>query len=203
MAKIKRIRVRGCDMGTKNYAITDIEAYVKDGRFGFRILGTKMMTHMIHDIKVAQKEQKLFIAEYRQLPEVDHIAAERFQSRPGRGAGTTVEGIAMMLGAMMNELPDTPIQFYTAAVWKNEFNRTAADLKEMYADLDHRHKMAREEAKKNKTKYVEDVVIHQVDSFLISLYHAAKVLGVKPYSFISSFKDEAKLMETLRKAPTL
>lgn len=184
------IYVTGQDMGTANYAVTQIEAWLRDGKLRFRIVGTKMMVNMIHDVKVAQNECALFVKEYSALPTADHIAAERYQSRPGGSTGSTVEAISMMLGVMCMVCPDTPIQFYTAATWKNEFNRTAADLKEMYEDL--------------KVKYKgQGIVIHQLDSFLIALYHAAKILGVKPYDFIESMKDEERLFLVLADAPSL
>lgn len=192
--KLKRkfpdsVIVTGQDMGTKNYAVTQVEAWIKDGRFRFRVLGSKMMTHLIHDVKVAQNECALFVEEYRALPEADYIAAERYQSRPGGSTGSTVEAISMMLGAMMLIHPDTPIEYYTAATWKNAFNGTQADLKSMYEDL--------------KEYKAFGIVIHQLDSFFIALYHAAKMLGVKPFDFIQSFKDEERLFKVLCDAPTL
>jgi len=189
----KRIRVMGEDMGTKNYATTVIEAWIgKHGGMCFKVIGTKMMGHMIHDVKLAQTECAAFVKEYRKLPlrTIDYIAAERFQSRPGRGAGTTVEAIGMMLGAQLLIHPNIPTEFYTAATWKNEFNRTAADLKEMYEDLKVRYKG-------------QGIVIHQLDSFLIALYHAAKLLRVKPYDFIQSHTDETRLFRVLSDAPSL
>lgn len=176
----------GCDMGTKNFAVTIIKAKVVDGKFRFKVIGTKTMTSMIHDVKIAQQECKPFLAEFDNLPEVDLIAAERYQPRPGRGGNTTTESIAMMLGAMVATLP-VPVTLYTAATWKNAFNRTAADLKEMYEDI----------------KKQDAFVIHQLDSFLIALYHAAKHYGVQPYDFISSYKDEARLTEMLMNAQKL
>lgn len=192
--KLKRkhkdsIIVTGQDMGTKNYAVTQIEAWVRDGKMKFRIIGTKMMVNLIHDVKVAQNECAMFVQEYKALPEADYIAAERYQSRPGGSTGSTVEAISMMLGAMMLIHPDTPIEYYTAATWKNAFNRTAADLKSMYEDL--------------KDYKAFGIVIHQIDSFLIALYHAAKILGVKPYDFIESFRDEVRIFRVLCDAPTL
>ncbi len=193
--KLKRthpdsIYVTGQDMGTANYAVTQIEAWLRDGKLRFRIVGTKMMMNMIHDVKVAQNECALFVEEYSALPVADYIAAERYQSRPGGSTGSTVEAISMMLGVMCMVCPDTPIEFYTAATWKNAFNRTAADLKEMYADL-------------AAKKYGSSFVIHQLDSFLIALYHAAKILGVKPYDFIQSMKDEERLFLVLNDADSL
>lgn len=192
--KLKRkfpdsIIVTGQDMGTKNYAVTQIEAWVRDGKLKFRVLGTKMMECLIHDVKVAQNECALFVKEYSALPPADYIAAERYQSRPGGSTGSTVEAISMMLGVMMMIHPDTPIEYYTAATWKNAFNRTAADLKSMYEDL----------------KEYKDfgIVIHQIDSFLIALYHAAKILCVKPYDFIQSYRDEERLFKVLCDAPSL
>lgn len=188
--KKKRIRVMGEDMGTVNYAVTQIEAWLVDGQMRFKVLGSKMMQKMIHDVKNAQPECAEFVKEYSALPKVDYIAAERFQARPGRGAGTTVEAISMMLGAMMLIHPGIPTTFYTAATWKNEFNKTPADLKEMYEDL--------------KVKYKDEgVVIHQLDSFFIALFHAAKLLRVKPYQFIKSHTDETRLFKVLRDAPSL
>lgn len=192
--KLKRkfpdsIIVTGQDMGTKNYAVTQIEAWVRDGKLKFRVIGTKMMVNLIHDVKVAQNECALFVEEYKALPSADYIAAERYQSRPGGSTGSTVEAISMMLGAMMLIHPDTPIEYYTAATWKNAFNRTQADLKSMYEDL----------------KDYKDfgIVIHQIDSFLIALYHAAKILKVSPYDFITSYRDEERLFRVLCDAPTL
>lgn len=189
----QRIRVMGEDMGTKNYAVTVIEAWLGPDRgMRFKVIGTKMMEHMIHDVKLAQTECRAFVDEYKTLPleTIDYIAAERFQSRPGRGAGTTVEAIGMMLGAMLMIHPDIPTEFYTAATWKNEFNRTPADLKEMYEDLKSRYKG-------------QGIVIHQLDSFFIALYHAAKLLRVKPYDFIKTHTDETRLFHVLSDAPSL
>lgn len=184
-----RIIVQGEDMGTKNYAVTQILAWRREDRMCFRVLGSKMMHRMIHDVKLAQTECADYVTEYKALPKADYRAAERFQARPGRGAGTTVEAISMMLGASLI-ISDTPTEFYTAATWKNEFNRTAADLKEMYDDL--------------KLKYKgQGIVIHQLDSFLIALYHAARILRVKPYDYIKSHKDEDRLFRVLMDAPEL
>lgn len=182
--------VTGQDMGTKNYAVTQIEAWVRDGKMKFRVIGTKMMECLIHDVKVAQNECALFVKEYSALPPADCIAAERYQSRPGGSTGSTVEAISMMLGVMMMIHPDTPIEYLTAATWKNAFNRTPADLKSLYEDL--------------KAKYKgSGIVIHQLDSFFIALYQAAKLLGVKPYDFITSYKDEERLFKVLCDAPSL
>ncbi len=176
----------GCDMGTKNFAVTIIKAKIVDERFCFKIIGTKLMENMIHDIKKAQVECESFLEEFQGLPAVDYIAAERYQPRPGRGGNTTTESISMMLGAMVATMP-VPVTLYTAATWKNVFNGTPADLKEMYEDI-----------KKDKS-----FVIHQLDSFLIAVYHAAKHYNVKPFEFIKSYKDEAKLASMLAKAPIL
>lgn len=188
-SKRNSIFVTGQDMGTKNYAVTQIEAYLVDGQFRFKVIYSKMMKNLIHDVKVAQNEGALFVEEYKALPESDYIAAERYQSRPGGSTGSTVEAISMMLGAMLLINPDTPIEYYTAATWKNAFNRTAADLKSMYEDL----------------KQYKDfgIVIHQLDSFFIALYHAAKMLGVQPFDFIKSHKDEERLFKVLCDAPAL
>ncbi|MND79358.1 hypothetical protein D3C80_710950 [compost metagenome] len=189
--KKKRIRVTGADMGTVNYAVTQIEAWLVEGEMRFKVIGSKMMEHMIHDVKNAQFESVAFLKEYSALGKADYVAAERYQSRPGRTAGgSTVESISMMMGLMLAAHPKIPTTFYTAATWKNEFNKTAADLKEMYEDL--------------KTKYKgQGVVIHQLDSFFIALYHAAKLLRVPPYQFIKSHTDEQRLFNVLSKAPTL
>jgi hypothetical protein len=186
------ITVMGCDMGTRNFGVTVTKAAIVDGVFKFKIVGTCMMHAMIRDVKQAQKEAELFKAEFARLPKVDYIAAERFQMRPGgrgnrAGAGSTVESISMMLGVMLCERADTPIQFYTAATWKNAFNRTAADLKEMYED----------------TKNIKDFAIHQIDSTLISIYHACKILGCPPYPFIKSYKHEKEIVKRLLAAPNL
>src|SRR5690606_31800418 len=176
-----------CDMGTKNFCVTLIKAAGVDGKFRFKIIGTKMMVCMIHDVKVAQKEVGPFLTEFAKLPNVDHIAAERYQPRPGRGGNTTVESISMMLGCLLVARQQTPIEFYTAATWKNAFNRTAASLPDMYED----------------TKKEKGFVIHQLDSFLIAVYHAAKILKVQPFDFISSYKDESRLVEMLKNAKKL
>lgn len=178
--------VMGCDMGTKNFGVTIIEASLVQSKFKFKVIGTKLMTNMIHDVKIAQEQCIPFLQEFESLPTVDYIAAERYQPRPGRGGNTTTESISMMLGAMVATMP-VPVTLYTAATWKNAFNRTAADLKEMYEDI----------------KGQKEFVIHQLDSFLIALYHAAKLLGVPPYDFITSYKDEAKLVGILQKSKIL
>lgn len=184
------IIVTGQDMGTRNYAVTQIEAWLHNGKFRFAVLGTKMMENMIHDVKIAQSQCAKFVHEYKQLPASDYYAAERYQSRPGRTAGgSTVESISMMLGVMMMIHPNKPIEFYTAATWKNAFNRTNADLKSMYEDL--------------KDYKGDGIVIHQLDSMLIAIYHAAKLLKVVPFGFIRSYKDEAKLFDVLKRAPVL
>lgn len=186
----QRIIVTGQDMGTKNYAVTQIEAWRKGDGMGFRVIGSKMMSHLIHDVKNAQRECAAFVTEYSALPKADYIAAERYQSRPGGSTGSTVEAISMMLGAMLMIDPDTPTEFYTAATWKNAFNRTPADLKEMYEDLKVKYKGA-------------GIVIHQLDSFFIALYHAAKLLRVPTYDFIHSHTDETRLFNVLLRAPSL
>lgn len=186
------ITVMGCDMGTANFGVTVIKAGIVDGVFKFKIEGTAMMGRMIKDITNIQKEAEAFKTEFARLPKVDYLAAERFQTRPGgrgsrAGAGSTVESISMMLGILLCERADTPIVFYTAATWKNAFNRTPADLKEMYED----------------TKKIKAFAIHQLDSTLIAIYHACKILGVPPYPFITSYKHEKLLVERLLAAPNL
>lgn len=188
----KAIRVMGCDMGTKNFGVTVIKAAIVDGVFKFKIEGTAMMGQMIKDITNIQREAEAFKKEFARLPEVNYLAAERYQTRPGgrgkrAGGGSTVESISMMLGIMLCERAHTPITYYTAATWKNAFNRTAADLKEMYED----------------TKNVKEFAIHQLDSTLIAIYHACKILGVPPYPFITSYKHEKLLVDRLLAAPNL
>lgn len=178
--------VLGCDMGTKNFGVTLIKTAYTDGKFKFKIVGTKLMTNMIHDVKIAQTECVEFLKEFETIQKPEYVAAERYQPRPGRGGNTTTESISMMLGAMVATL-DMPVTLYTAATWKNAFNRTAADLKEMYEDI----------------KKQDSFVIHQLDSFLIALYHAAKLYGIPPYDFITSYKDEEKLIQMLCNAEKL
>lgn len=186
------ITVMGCDMGTKNFGVTVIKAAIVDGVFKFKIVGTCMMNAMIRDITKIQAESNAFRAEFAKLPKVDYLAAERFQMRPGgrgsrAGAGSTVESISMMLGIILCDREETPITYYTAATWKNAFNRTAADLKEMYED----------------TKHEKSFAIHQIDSTLIAIYHACKILGCPPFPFITSYKHEKLFIERLLAAPNL
>lgn len=186
------ISVMGCDMGTKNFGVTVINADIVNGTFKFKIVGTCMMGDMLRDITNVQKEATKFRAEFAKLPSVDYLAAERFQMRPGgrgsrAGAGSTVESISMMLGMILCDREETPITYYTAATWKNAFNRTAADLKEMYED----------------TKHVKSFAIHQIDSTLIAIYHACKVLGCAPFPFIKSYKNEKDIVDRLLSAPNL
>lgn len=186
------IRIMGCDMGTKNFGVTVIDADIVKGLFKFKIIGTCMLGSMIKDITNVQKEAATFRAEFAKLPQVDYLAAERFQMRPGgrggrAGAGSTVESISMMLGIVLCDREETPITYYTAATWKNAFNRTSADLKEMYED----------------TKHIKSFAIHQIDSTLIAIYHACKIFGCKPFPFITSYKHEKAIVDRLLAAPNL
>lgn len=186
------ITVMGCDMGTRNFGVTVVAADVVNDVFKFRIVGTRMMEAMVRDVTKAQAEVELFCAEFAKLPQVDYIAAERYQTRPGgrggrAGGGSTVEGISIMLGAILRERKKTDVTLYTAATWKNAFNRTAGNLNEMYED----------------TKKEKGFVIHQLDSTLIAIYHACKVLGVPPFPFMKSYKDEKAIIDRLKAAPQL
>lgn len=192
---MKELRILAMDPGTANFAVSIMRVRYEKGKFQFKCEGTTMLDNqrLLKDMKTMRASlyqfeeyvQPLFDQEY------DAFVAERFQARGGKGP--TIESVNCMLGRMAGMSAHIPTaDFFTAGVWKNEFNRNA-DLKEMYED----HK----ELRRDKTK--THVTIHQIDSMLLGLYQACKLLGIKPFSFIKTRQQEAKLLEILDSAPTI
>lgn len=192
---MKELRILAMDPGTANFAVSIMRVRYEKGKFQFKCEGTAMLDNrrLLSDMKVMRESlaefeayvQPLFVQEY------DAFVAERFQARGGKGP--TIESVNCMLGRMAGMSAHIPTaDFFTAGVWKNEFNRNA-DLKEMYED----HK----ELRKDKSK--SHVTIHQIDSMLLGLYQACKILGIKPFSFINTRQKEARLLEILDSAPPL
>lgn len=193
-----QLRILTMDPGTANFAVAIMVISYVNGVFRFRCEGTAMLDkrRLLKDMKT-MRTSLLTFEEYVQPlfsnGKFDAFVAERFQARGGKGP--TIESVNCMLGRMAGMSTDADIpdaDFVTAGVWKNEFNRNG-DLKEMYED----HK----ELRRDKTR--PHIQIHQLDACLLGIYRACKLLGIKPFSFITSREKEAKLLQILDSAPEL
>lgn len=193
-----QLRILSMDPGTANFAVAIMLISYVDGVFRFKCEGTAMLdkNRLLKDMKTMRDSLMIFKGYVQPLfshGKFDAFTAERFQARGGKGP--TIESVNCMLGCMANmsvdaEIPDA--DFITAGVWKNDFNRNG-DLKEMYED----HK----ELRRDKTR--PHIQIHQLDACLLGIYRACKILGIKPFSFITSREKEAKLLKILDSAPEL
>lgn len=190
-----QLRILSMDPGTANFAVAIMLISYVDGVFRFKCEGTAMLDkqRLLKDMKTMRSSLHVF-EEYVQplfSQDYDAFVAERFQARGGKGP--TIESVNCMLGRMagMSSHIDKA-DFITAGVWKNEFNRNG-DLKEMYED----HK----ELRRDKTR--PHIQIHQLDACLLGIYIACKIIGIKPFSFITSREKEAKLLKILDAAPDL
>lgn len=193
-----QLRILTMDPGTANFAVAIMIVSYVDGVFRFKCEGTAMLDkrRLLKDMKTMRTSLLTFKGYVQPLfdnGKFDAFVAERFQARGGKGP--TIESVNCMLGTMACMSEDAEIEsadFITAGVWKNEFNRNG-DLKEMYED----HK----ELRRDKTR--PHIQIHQLDACLLGLYRACKILGIKPFSFITSRDKEAKLLKILDAAPEL
>lgn len=189
------LRILTMDPGTSNFAVSIMRIRYSNGKFAFKCEGTAMLDpqRLLKDMKTMRTSLSTF-EEYVQplfsLGEYDAFVAERFQARGGKGP--TIESVNCMLGRMAGMSADIrQADFITAGVWKNEFNRHA-DLKEMYLDL--------AELRKEKRGRI---AIHQLDSMLLGIYTACKILCIKPFSFLTNRAKESKLLSILADAPAL
>lgn len=177
--RVTTMLAAGIDMGTRNLAITQINAQKSNERVKMRVSDTCMADRsgLVHDMKCVDAAAFATL-----LPDVDLVFAERYQPRPGRGGHTTAECVNVMLGIICHHyaLRGVPVVLYTAATWKNAFNATNASLNCLYEDL-------------------QGVAIHQVDSMLIAMYGLCKHFGVKPFYMIRSHTDEQKIIRALVK----
>lgn len=193
-----QLRILSMDPGTANFAVAIMLISYVNGVFRFKCEGTAMLDkrRLLKDMKTMRASLMGFKDYIQPLfghGSFDAFTAERFQARGGKGP--TIESVNCMLGCMANMSVDANIpdaDFITAGVWKNEFNRNG-DLKEMYED----HK----ELRRDKTR--PHIQIHQLDAQLLGIYRACKILGIKPFSFITSRDKEAKLLRILDAAPEL
>jgi len=188
------LRILAMDPGTSNFAVSIMRVRYTDGRFQFKCEGSAMLDpqRLLKDMKTMRLSLFTF-RDYVQplFDQAYHgFVAERFQARGGKGP--TIESVNCMLGCMAQQSAHiAECHFITAGVWKNEFNRHA-DLKEMYLDL--------AELRKEKKG---SIAIHQLDSMLLGIYIACKLIGIKPFEFVNTREKEAKLLRSLVDAPTL
>ena len=190
-----QLRILAMDPGTANFAVSIMRISYVDGVFRFKCEGSAMLDgqRLLKDMKTMRTSLKVFEDYVQPLFDQDYDAfvAERFQARGGKGP--TIESVNCMLGRMAGMSAHIEHgDFITAGVWKNEFNRFG-DLKEMYAD----HK----ELRRDKTR--PHIQIHQLDACLLGIYIACKIIGIRPFSFLTSRAKEAKLLSSLDGAPEL
>lgn len=174
------------DPGTKNFAVSKIAAKEVDGKVRFKLLGSSMLSPkmILSDMKSVQEGVRAFYDHVAPLMEdATDLVIERFQARGNKGP--TIECISSMIGALAYGL-ELPVTAYTAATWKNAYNRVG-DLKETYED----HK----ELRRDKT--VNHIQIHQLDATLMAMYHAYKHYNATPYSQFSGIQNERKMIRTI------
>lgn len=180
------------DPGTKNFAVSKIAAKEVGGKVRFKLIGSAMLDPkvILSDMKTVQGGVRTFYNHVAPMMEdATDLVIERFQARGNKGP--TIECISSMIGALAFGL-DLPVTAYTAATWKNAYNRVG-DLKESYED----HK----ELRRDKT--ADHIQIHQLDATLMAMYHAYKHYNVTPYGQFSGIQNERKMIHTIDQMPTL
>lgn len=181
-------RIVSMDPGTRNFALSVIKAKAVDGQLKYRVEGSSMLNtkNILHDMKTMQASIHRFLDYLDPVLSsgVTDIVIERFQARGNKGP--TIESICCMIGALAARYPHIQMTAYTAATWKNAYNRVS-DLKELYED----HKDLR------KDKSTSHIQIHQLDATLMGLYHAAKHYSLTPYQFITDLKTEKEVLARL------
>lgn len=187
-------RILSMDPGTRMFALAVIKAKDVDGALRYKVEGSNMLEagKILKDMTKMQVGVNRFLDYIGPTIEsgITDIVIERFQARGNKGP--TIECICCMIGAIAARYPHINMVTYTAATWKNAYNRVS-DLKELYED----HKGLR------KDKTLPHIQIHQLDATLMGLYHAAKHYNIKPFEFITDLKEEQKVLRKLDASPVV
>lgn len=155
----------GHDPGRTNYAVCMIDARVIRGSVRAKILHSGFIKNT-PNFKDLHASIYLYLKDVENvymstaLPEV--VVVERFQ---GRGIKSSLlETVNLGLGAMVSDslskMATTKIITPTASSWKNALNRQV-DLKQWYRRI--------------------RCTPHELDSCMIALYGAHKVVGITPF----------------------
>lgn len=182
------------DPGTRNFAASVLVGKVVDDLLRVHVVGTTMIDVTMDDMKYAQILASNFSKEMARLEKqykFSHIVAERYQARGIRG--TTVECVNVMLGIMLNQFSHCDISFFTAATWKNRYNRNL-DLKDLYVDL-----KDLESSKKKEFRKTE----HELDSCLLGIYHLCNLHNIPHFNNISDYKREKSFLNHFSKCQKL
>lgn len=184
------ITILSLDPGSHNFAAS----VIKNNKTGPVIVGTKMISSLLTDVKKAQEQSELFrneiVALYSKY-KFSHIVAERYQTRGIKGK--TVECINLMLGVLLNEFYDLEITLLTAATWKNQYNRKN-NLNDLYLDL-------KDAEAKKKTK--DRKQIHELDCSLMGVYRMCAIQKVPYFSTIDNYMSEKRFLKHFLESPKL
>lgn len=184
------MRVLSLDPGKTNFGLTVVDT---DGR-RIRVVHARIVKSPINDMKDLDSVAKRFIAELRQIESdygpFDAVCAERFQSRGGKGV--TIEVVNVMLGILYMLWPN--IGLYTAATWKNAFNRAnpAYALNDVYSDF---VDMVAGIKKSNRH------TVHELDAALQGIYHACKLTNTPFYETLSSYARITSFLKHFQSMP--
>ena len=174
----KKLKILGCDPGSKNYGFTCLTARVKNGYLKTHIHEIGMFQRCINNLtakpakppKSRRKKEGMWAPLQEQLPifeefwagvldefKPDIFMVERYQARGGKG--TTIECVSIMNGIIASLCLDRNIEFMmiTAATWKNRVN-SQFDLEDSYKQV--------------------DFPDHMVDSSFIGVYGAVQYFDI-------------------------
>lgn len=175
----KKIRILGCDPGSKNYGYTCLDARVKEGKLKTKVHEIGMFQRCINNLtskpqkppKSRRKKEGMWAPLQEQLPIFEHFwsgvldefkpdmfMVERYQARGGKG--TTIECVSIMNGVIASLCLDRGIDFQmiTAATWKNRVNAHIS-LEDSYKEV--------------------EFPDHMVDSSFIGMYGAVQYYDFK------------------------
>lgn len=156
MTMKKKIKILGCDPGSKNYGYTCLTASIRKDLMVTNISEIGMFQRCINNLtekpqkppKSRRKKEGMWPPLQEQLPEFEHFwsglldefepdvfIVERYQARGGKG--TTIECVSIMNGIIASLCMYRDIKFVmiTAATWKNRVN-SQFDLEASYKEVE-------------------------------------------------------------------
>jgi Holliday junction resolvasome RuvABC endonuclease subunit len=194
---LDKIRVLGLDPGIKHMGWGAVEATLIKGKLDIKVLGCGKLDFPINSFLTLDESLPDFLGEvwslYGQYA-CTHIVQERFQNRGASAAGTSIELIAYMIGALQVFTLDHlgMMTVIPASQWKNRVKRRGIDLKALYRD---------------RTRYYGES--HELDGVLQACYGAQIKLGLVPeYAFafkpiVKQIHEKSSCLETHKRIANL
>lgn len=177
------IKILSMDPGTTNYAWSVMRVGIIKGKFRIKLIASGILQNPIREPLKVMEQAEAYEEEILSIEDTygpfDAIIMERFQTRGLKGK--TIESIGFMIGRMTACFDLT---LYTAATWKNAFNRVN-DLKDLYEDL---------KDQEQPTKKSRRFTIHELDCTLMGIYHGCKHFDVVAFETLTKMKTMAKFL---------